>query len=196
MWSASTKSCIKNNTCYTLFMTAQLQQLIPGNPGTSFVTCLLFVLRQKYNKKVNNQDQLSLFTEGIVHSRKVFFSGVITQISILFKKKITFFSNSTYILRLAKSEINNSNPVLFNSLDNIRIAELLDTYTYIVLSVDMFVFRKYHDYHFVSITKRNDFYEIFEPKSGKIIQMTTEELEQLTTSVTIGLKDILMCFVL
>jgi hypothetical protein len=177
-------------------MTQELTQLIPGNPGTSFVTCLLFVLQQKYGEKIKNEDQLSLFANGIVYSRKVFFSGIINHLSLQFKRNITFLSNSMYILRLAKSETNKNNQLLFNTLDKKSIETLLNRYTYIVFSVDMFVFRNYHDYHFVSITKKNNIYEIFEPKSGKVIKMNTNELEELIASVPLGLKDILMCFVL
>ena len=64
------------------------KQLIPGNPGTSFVVALMYGLNKKYDIKLSNDDQLKLFTDGIVSSRKVFFSGVLEEIANNKKKKI------------------------------------------------------------------------------------------------------------
>jgi hypothetical protein len=177
-------------------MDNKLTQLIPGNPGTSFVVALLYAIQQKYGENVLNDDQLILFTRGIIKSRNVFFSGVINEIALRFNKQIVFLTNSVFVLKLAKPEINKKVvDVVFSKLDKKAFDKLLNIYGYVVFSVDMFEFRKYHDYHFICISRKHDYYEVFEPKSGLVFKKSEKEIEALINSVTIGLKDILMCFV-
>lgn len=178
-------------------MTTSFKQLIPGNPGTSFVVALLYALKKKYQLDIENEEQLSLFTSGIVHSRKVFFSGVISEIANRYGKEITFLSNSDFILRLARPEVDKKMIRMEkNILTSQDIDALIIKYEYIVFSVDMYAFKGYHDYHFVCISKKEDIYEVFEPKSGKVYEKNADQIASLLSSVTIGLKDILMCFVL
>jgi len=176
-------------------MSNQLTQLIPGNPGTSFVVALLYVMRQKYGENVSNDDQFTLFTRGIITSRKVFFSGVINEIATHFNKQIIFLSNSAFILKLAKSEINKKFiSTAPSKLNKAEFDRLLSAYGYLVFSVDIFEFRKYHDYHFVCISRKHNHYEVFEPKSGLVIEKNEKEIEVLINSIVFGLKDILMAF--
>lgn len=178
-------------------MSSKLTQLIPGNPGTSFVVSLLYVLQQKYGANISNDDQLNFFARGITKSRKVFFSGTINEIASYFNKKITFLTNSAFVLNLARPEINKEDvDAVFSKLDKDALDNLLSIYEYIVFSVDIFEFKKYHDYHFVSIFRNQDQYKVFEPKSGLVFEMNKEEIEVLINSITAGLKDILMCFVI
>ena len=174
----------------------QLKQLIPGNPGTSFVVALLYALKQKYKVEIKNNDQLTLFSKGIVNSRNVFFSGVINEIAAHFNKKITFLSNSAFILKLARPELNKVEIKAEQSiLDKAVLDKLIETNGYVVFSVDIYQFKGYHDYHFVCISKESGVYKIFEPKSGDVFEKDKSEIVELISSITLGLKDILMCFV-
>lgn len=174
----------------------KLKQLIPGNPGTSFVVALLYAIQHKYNENVQNEDQLSLFAKGIVNSRNVFFSGIINEISLHFNKEIIFLSNSSFILKLAKPELNTSlTKTKFSKLDKSTIDNLIEDYGYIVFSVDIYQFKQYHDYHFVCMTKENGLYKVYEPKTGKEFEFDEVKIIELINSITTGLKDILMCFV-
>lgn len=114
-------------------MKSKFRQLIPGNPGTSFVVALLYTIEKKYNQYCSNEDQLFLFTKGIVNSRKVFFSGTINEIALYFKKNVIFFSNSKFILNLAKSEINSKIvSIAFSKLDKEALEQLLKAYKFVV----------------------------------------------------------------
>ena len=172
-------------------MTIKLKQLVPGNPGTSFVVCMLYAISKKYGIKVSNEDQLSIFVDGIVNSRKVFFSGILNTIASKFNLKVHAFINNTFLIRLAKGEVDKKIVKLeLNQLDMNEIKRLLDEFEYITFSVDMFVFMGYHDLHFVCISKTRDGYEVFEPKFGRVEKMTERELEVLINSVQKGLGDV------
>lgn len=176
-------------------MSNKLKQLIPGNPGTSFVVALLYLVRQKYHIRIENEDQLLIFVRGIVKSRKVFFSGVINEIAHKYKLKSDIFSNSQFIIKQAQDEIDDKYVSLsVNKLDVTSVKELLSKYEYVVLSVDIFQFLSYHDYHFVCLSKESNSYKIFEPKSGQIQIMDVDRTTELILSVRTGLNDILLCF--
>lgn len=171
-------------------------QLIPGNPGTSFVVALLYAAHQKYGHQSNNEDQLTLFAQGIIASRNVFFSGICNEIAQATNKKLTILSNSKRLLHLASPEVDPTHITLkHNALDITSVERLLDTYRYVVLSVDLFAFRKYHDYHFVCINRHSNLYEIFEPKQGAVTYKDQKDVEQLIRSASEGLGDISVCFV-
>lgn len=170
-----------------------LKQLIPGNPGTSFVVSLMYALKEKYNIEITNDDQLPLFTKGIVSSRNVFFSGVLNVIAEKYGHKISAFSNSQFIINLAKPELDGVTMAL-NDLKLADVDELLKTHKYVVISVDMFEFRKYHDYHFVCISKMGDSYQAYEPKDGVVKKIDRNEAQKLILSVPDGLKDIVIAF--
>ena len=173
----------------------EFTQLILGNPGTSFVVCLMQVLQQKYGYKFDNEDQIKIFMKGIVNSPKVFWSGVINHLALKYRKEIQVFVNQIWFKKFAEIEVDSEyvfishNPL---TLDAINI--ILDTYQYIVLTVDINFFLPYHDYHFVTISKNKSNYSVFEPKSGKTILMTGAKFTKLITSVTTGLNDISIAF--
>ncbi len=174
-----------------------LTQLIPGNPGTSFVVALLFAAQQKYGRPTSNQEQLQLFTQGILASRAVFFSGVCGAIARVTGKTVTVTSNNKSLLRLAATEIDPACVTLKHSVLNmITIRQLLRTQRYLVLSVDLFAFSGYHDYHFVCLAEHGDGYEIFEPKQGVLFYADHPYVAQLVRSVPDCLNDTPICFML
>lgn len=175
---------------------SNFKQLIPGNPGTSFVVALLYIINNKYKTEIYNKDQLSIFTKGIVKSKKVFWSGILNTIASNFNLNISVYSNSNDIIESAKSEINKKCVSLeLNPLDPSSIDELLSKFDYLALSVDLYaISRLYHDYHFVSIKKEDNEYEIFDPKSGTSKVIGKRELTKLAKSVPNYLDDILLAF--
>ncbi|RJQ24428.1 hypothetical protein C4577_08010 [Candidatus Parcubacteria bacterium] len=176
-------------------MEINFKQLIPGNPGTSFIVALLYALQQKYKEKITNEDQLSIFSEGIVKSRNVFFSGIINEIAKNYNHKITILSNNTYLLNLADEEINkNQVDIKFSRLQWDESIKLIREYKYLIFSVDIYYFRKYHDYHYVCISKQYNNFQIFEPKSGNVEIINKYQAQKLIQSLTSGLKDVLICF--
>ncbi len=174
----------------------EFNQLILGNPGTSFVVCLMQVLNKKYGFKFENEDQIKIFMKGIVNSPKVFWSGVINHLALKYRKEIQVYVKS-WFKKFAETEVDSEyvfisqNPLTLGSVDI-----LLDTYTYIIFTVDINFFLPYHDYHFVTISKNESNYSVFEPKSGKTILMPNVKFAKLITSVTTNLKDISIAFCL
>jgi hypothetical protein len=178
-------------------MGVNLKQLIPGNPGTSFVVSLMYAARCKYGIKTNNKDQLSLFTKGIVNSRNVFFSGVLNRIASGFDHKIFAFTNRKLLINLARNELNKELvEIKLNRLGKDEVKKLISKYFLIVFSVDMNYFRPYHDYHFVCIGKKDNKYEVFEPISSKTVLLDENEFQKLIISVSQGLRDVTIAFCL
>lgn len=176
-------------------MSSKLKQLIPGNPGTSFVVALLYTLNKKFSIPINNNDQLPIFTEGITKSRKVFFSGILNQIASKYQYKISFITNSKSLQKLAKEEIDKKLvKTVYNPLSENEIKKLIKKYEFVTLSVDLYFFKNYHDYHFVTISKGKNSYLIFEPKSGEIKNLKEKEFSELIASVDKGLKDVMAVF--
>ncbi len=173
-----------------------LIQLIPGNPGTSFVVCLLYALNHKYSLKIPNKDQLSIFTKGIVNSRQVFHSGVLSLIAQKYKHNISAFTNNQIVKKLAEEEINKKRVSFFlMKLNFENIKRLLNKFQYVTLSVDIYFFyRDYHDYHFCCLGKNGRNYSVFEPKRGVTKKLNTEELEKMISSVEKDLSDAILAF--
>lgn len=171
------------------------KQLIPGNPGTSFVVCLLYVLHKKYGHIIKKEDQLSLFTTGITKSEQTFFSGVINEIAHYFSCNIVILSDTKHILNLARTEIDSRCIRLeHNALNEKSFDKYLEKYSYIVFSVDMILYRNYHDYYYVCISKKRSLYEVFEPKSAIIELVSKKKVKELISSIPIRLEDSLICF--
>lgn len=171
------------------------KQLIPGNPGTSFVVALMYVLDKRYGVKLSNEGQLKLFTDGIVNSRKVFFSGVLEEIAKRFNKSIEATIGDQFVYQWAKEEITSGLiAVKHDYLNAVKVGMLLEKYGATVLSVDVSLFLPYHDYHFVTLEKIGNQYQIFEPKSGNIYDLPASNLEKLINSISEGLNDIPMAF--
>ena len=173
-----------------------LIQLIPGNPGTSFVVCLLYALNHKYDLRIPNKDQLSIFTKGIVNSRQVFHSGILNLIAQKYKHNISAFTNNQIIKKLAEEEINKKR-VSFSlmKLNFENIKKLLDRFEYVTLSVDIYFFDPYyHDYHFCCLSKNGKNYSVFEPKRGVTKRLGSEGLKQLVFSVEKDLSDAILAF--
>lgn len=178
-------------------MVFKLKQLVSGNPGTSFVVALLYVLNKKFHVVVKNDDQLLIFKEGMVKSRKVFFSGVLKEIGLKYKRRVSFLTNSKFLLRLAEGEVDKKLVRMeYNQLSLDKVRELVEKYEFVVLSVDLYLFNNYHDYHFVTIFRENDGYRVFEPKNGEIKKLNADEFSRLVASVSEGLKDVMMVFCL
>lgn len=172
-----------------------LKQTIPGNPGSCFVVCLLYVLNKKYGHEIKKEHQSDFFVKGIVKSEKTFFSGILNEIAHHFDCKIVIFSNATNILNGAREEIDEKRIKLKHSLLNETIFDrYLERYSYIVFSVDMILYRNYHDYYYVCISKKGNEYEVFEPKSAIIELVSKKKVKELISSIPIRLKDSLICF--
>jgi len=173
-----------------------LIQLIPGNPGTSFVICLLYALNHKYGLKIPNKDQLPIFTRGIVNSHQVFHSGILNLVAQKYKHNISAFTNNQMAKKLAEGEINKKR-VSFSlmKLNSENIKKLLDKFQYVTLSVDIYFFYPYyHDYHFCCLGKNGKNYSVFEPKRGITKKLSTGELEQMISSVEKDLSDATLAF--
>jgi len=174
-------------------MTTRLRQLIPGNPGTSFVVALLYILQQKYSVLIKNADQVSIYAEGISKSRKVFFSGVLNKIAAKYDKQLVFLTNSESLLKSARSELVSNHVITeYSTLDYSAIRKLLTTHGFVAISIDLFYFRNYHDYHFVAVSKQGNTYIVFEPKEGICHKLSRGEFMKLIRSVYAGLADVSM----
>jgi len=173
-----------------------LVQLIPGNPGTSFVVCLLYALNHKYDLKIPNKDQLSIFTKGIVNSRQVFHSGILNLIAQKYNHRISAFTNNQIVKKLAEEEIIKkwvSFSLMKLNFENIK--KLLDKFQYVTLSIDIYFFYPYyHDYHFCCLSKKGKNYRVFEPKRGATRKLSPEELEKMISSVEKDLSDAFLAF--
>ncbi len=181
--------------CYT-FLMEKLTQLIPGNPGTSYVTCLMFALSKKYNIEIANDKQIEIFCNGISVSRKTFFAKTIDLISNEYDKHIYGFTDNMYLLNLAKDESDN---LLVSyrtfSLNEVTLNELIERYGYVILSADIFYFNNsYHDYHFCCIGKHKGKYSLFEPKSGTEKEVSNQEIKRLIQSISKNLSDAVLAF--
>src|SRR5262245_54823716 len=80
------------------------RQLIVGNPGTSYITCLLFALHHKYSVPIKNSDQSTLFCNGMTRGRKTFFSGVLEEIARRYGYPIRGYIGNAYLRRGAERE--------------------------------------------------------------------------------------------
>ena len=171
------------------------KQLIPGNPGTSFVVALMYVLSKKYDIKLSNEDQLKLFTDGIVNSRKNFFGGILVVIAEQFKKEIEIIIGDKFVYQRSIEETANNLITIQNDfIDVDKTERLLEKHKLITLSVDINLFLPYHDYHFVALEKVSDRYQVFEPKGGNVYDLPAIELEKLVSSIREGLNDTPMAF--
>lgn len=174
----------------------EFRQLISGNPGTSFIVCLLYILKKKHQAKVANKEQLSVFVNGIVHCRRVFFSGILNTFAKKYKRKITAYTNEPLVIALADSELDKKNvDFRFNKLNLKNILKLLTKFEYIVLSVDLhFFYKEYHDFHFCCINKQKREFVVFEPKYSNFFILDATELEELLHTTEKDLSDCLCVF--
>jgi len=176
-------------------MSPAFKQLIIGNPGTSYVVGLLALLHEKYGYPIENQDQLEIFTTGVVHSHQVFFSGVLNTLAKKYQLRLQVLTDSEIIIDRARGELSSRVTIAHNPLGWPEILTLLDQQGALVLSVDLFILAGYHDYHFVLLQKIDgETYRLFEPKAGESRSISRSELETLVTSVRTGLQDVLLAF--
>lgn len=114
-------------------------QLIPGNPGTSFVVCLLYTLQGKYGLETSNEDQLKLFMDGIAVSPVIFHCGILSTIATRYNKSIYAYTNNEEVLSLSLREVD-SKRVTYEqkNLGFNDIKRLLNEFTFVTLSADIF----------------------------------------------------------
>jgi hypothetical protein len=176
-----------------------ISQLIPGNPGTSYIACLIFTLNTKYAANISNDEQLKIFCDGMNQSRKTFFAKTLNIISKEFKHDIKAYVSNNVLLRLAKEEAEDNTTTyepLLISREN--ILKLIAQYQYITISTDIYYFNNhsYHDYHFCCFFMDDNVLRVFEPSSGSVRTITRKDLDEIIDSVTKELKDSTLVFCL
>ncbi len=179
-------------------MRSELQQTIPGNPGSSFIVALMFIIRNRFNLPVPNALQDEIFTKGIVRSPAVFFTGALHEFSRIFKVSLHVISDNKVLLqRGIASCTSNQISFAYSRLDERKIETLLDQYGFIVLSIDLSVVHMgYSDYHFVCLYKQNQTTYLFDPKYSKTMIIDDDSLEDMVFSIKRSLNDARICFLI
>lgn len=167
----------------------ELRQLVLGNPGTSYIVCLLHILEEQFGLKTNNDEQYEIFSAGLRSSRRTFFSGAASVIAKRYRRRIIIYTNSSAIVARAKKEVTNRwIQVAWQQLAPAGLLRLLEKHRALVVSVDFHRFSLYHDYHFVTLEREPPGLRLFEPKRGCHVTLSKKTVP-LLKSVTTGLHD-------
>jgi len=177
---------------------SKYKQEIRGNPGDCYIACILYVLKRKYGIETNVLTQKDIFVKGILKAKATFFMGSLNEIAKKFSRPIQVLISNKQQVKAAAGEISSDNLNAYLSvLDLEAVEDLIDKNDYIVLSVDRYViYPYYHDYFFVSISKKNGGYEAMEPFSGKSLHLNKNQLEEYVYSTRENLDDTAVAIVI
>lgn len=169
-------------------------QLVRGNPGTSYLACLMCMYDDIH--RFSEMDQLEIFCSGVRKPSRTFWTGAVSDFCRLYDLSLIAITDSKSYFNIIRRET--------DSLKSICALFTPDVWRYlesrlgirgIVISVDLYeINHQYHDFHFVWLRKLSDKYSIFDPLSGKILVVSKKRAKQICQSTVNNLNDVTIAF--
>lgn len=172
-----------------------MRQLVSGNPGTSYIACLLFAIEKAHSITIAENDQLDIFCKSVQTNNSIFFTSALSLIANVYNTSISVYCSSLqFAKRAAKESLSTRVQYQNIALTDDVLLKLLRAGP-IVMSVDLHCFGYgYHDYHFCYVFGEHDGIYVFEPKSGTVFPATTHQVVSYFRSTKTGLADIALVF--
>lgn len=165
-----------------------ITQLVRGNPGTSYLTCLM----QLSGLSFQQEDQYTIFANGIRYKVDTFWAGVLSEFTLMTGCAVKVFVDSSHYTRIAAQDVAALQGQIFVEFqsDTWRRINSLSSKGCAV-SVDLWCLGYgYHDYHFVVVKAVASCFSVYDPLSGVTRIISRRELGVLCISVKNNLGDV------